>query len=145
MWVRAEYGSFLEPFRVQSDRFGRGFAFPVVRWWDALVDGLRGDVNELLHAVWIVVLVLLVVVLARRWPVSYTAFAAVVVVVAASADNINSLERYCLSAVPFVFAAADVVDWVRRRRPRLDALVLPIAAAGLLGYATLAFLGGYVP
>jgi hypothetical protein len=144
-WVRAEYGSFLEPFRVQSDRFGRGFAFPVVRWWDALADGVRGDVNELLHAGWIVVLALLVVVLARRWPASYAAFAAVVLVVAASADNINSLERYCLSAFPFVFAAADVVEWIRVRLPRLHPLVLPIAAAGLLGYATLSFLGGYVP
>ncbi len=144
-WVRVEYGSFLEPFRVQSDRFGRGFAFPVVRWWDALADGLRGDVNELLHAAWIIVLALLVVVLVRRWPFSYAAFAAVVLVLAASADNINSLERYCLSAFPFVFAAADVAEWIRRRAPRLHPLVLPVAAAGLLGYASLAFLGGYVP
>ena len=65
--------------------------------------------------------------------------------VAASADNINSLERYCLSAFPFVLAAADVVEWTRTRVPRLHALVLPVAAAGLLGYASLAFLGGYVP
>jgi hypothetical protein len=145
VWVWAEYGDALEPFRVQSDRFGRGFAFPVVRWWDALADGVRGDVNELLHAGWVVVLALLLVVLARRWPASYTAFAAVVLVLALSADNINSLERYCLSAFPFVFAAADVVEWLRGRVPRVHALVLPVAAAGLLGYATLAFLGGYVP
>jgi hypothetical protein len=88
---------------------------------------------------------LLLVVLARRWPASYTAFAAVVLVVAVSADNINSLERYCLSAFPFVLAAADVVELARTRLPRLHALVIPLAAAGVLGYASLAFLGGYVP
>jgi hypothetical protein len=145
LWVRAEYGDALLPFRVQSDRFGRGFAFPLVRWWDALVDGLRGDVNELLHAGWALVLAGLLLVLLRRWPLSYAAFAAVVLLVALSADNINSLERYCLSAVPFVFAAADVVEVVRARAPRVPALVLPVAAAGLLAYATLSFLGGYVP
>jgi hypothetical protein len=91
------------------------------------------------------VLVGLLVVLARRWPVSYTAFAAVVLLVALSAENINSLERYCLSAVPFVLAAADLVELVRARVPRIAEAVLPVAASGLTVYAVLSFLGGYVP
>jgi hypothetical protein len=144
-WVRAEHGSWLLPFRVQRDRFGRGFEWPFARFWQALTDGLGGDLNEVLHAGWAVVLVGLLVVLARRWPVSYTAFAAVVLLVALSAENINSLERYCLSAVPFVLAAADLVELVRARVPRIAEAVLPVAASGLTVYAVLSFLGGYVP
>ena len=72
---------------------------------------LAGDGGHLsagIHVVTAVVLVVLVVVLWRRWPLSFTAYAIAAVVVGLSARNLDSLERYSLSTVPLVLAAADV-------------------------------------
>ena len=50
--------------------------------------------------------------------------------------NLDSFERYCMSTFPFLLALALVTD---REEAERGAYVL--AAAGLVGYATLAFLG----
>ena len=66
--------------------------------------------------------VVLVVLHRRRrgagWPLSYTAYAAAVVLVGLSTRNLDSLERYSLSTVPLVLAAADA-----HRRPHVGATV----------------------
>ncbi len=144
-WVKAEYDSFLLPFRIQSKAFGRGFDFPWARWWRAFHDGVTGNVNEIFHAGWVVVLVVLLVLLARRWPASYTWFCVAVLLIAISADNINSAERYCLSAFPFILAAAELTTNPRLVRWRLDVFIAPLAVTGLTVYSVLSFLGGYVP
>ena len=85
-------------------------------------DASTGDhLSAGIHVVTVAVLVALIVVLWRRWPVSFTAYAVVAVVVALSARNLDSLERYSLSAVPFVLAAADVVG---SRSPTRERVVL---------------------
>jgi Mannosyltransferase (PIG-V) len=145
LWVKDRYGSFLLPFRIQSKAFGRGFELPWARWWRAFTDGVTGNVNEIFHAGWVVALAVMLVVLARRWPSSYTWFCTAVLLVAVSADNINSLERYCLSAFPFVVAAAEVSHHRRLVRWHLDGLVAPLAVTGLTVYSVLTFVGGYVP
>ena len=61
-------------------------------------------------------LVVLIVVCWRRWPASFTAYAVAVVVVGLSARNLDSLERYSLSTVPLVLAAADITGSGSRER-----------------------------
>ena len=59
-----------------------------------------------LHLPWALLAVALVVVALRRWPLSYGAFAAAVLVVALTASNLDGFERYALSAFPLVLAGA---------------------------------------
>jgi hypothetical protein len=79
-------------------------------------------------------------VLVRRLPASYSAYAAAVVIVNLSARNLDSFERYAMSAFPLVLAVALMTDRGDVERP-----VLAVSSAGLVGYSVLGFLGVYVP
>jgi hypothetical protein len=141
-WSWMAYGDPMRPLRLQQeyDRRG-GFANPVTRLVDAagqLLDG--ADLGSGLHFPWAIGFLVLLAVCFRRWPASYGAFAAVVLLVALSAGNLDSLERYGLSAFPLVLALAGIL-----RPAWLERMALVLAASGLLVYASLAFLGAYVP
>jgi len=82
----------------------------------------------------------LLVVVARRWPASYTVYAALVLLAAISAENLNSVERYALNAFPLLLALADVTRTQRRER-----LALAVCGNGLLALSALAWLAVYVP
>jgi hypothetical protein len=84
--------------------------------------------------------VVLLVVCLFRWPASYGAFAAATLVLALSSRNLDSLERYSLSAFPLVLAGASLTA-----SGRVERGVFALSAAGMAGYATLAFLNAYVP
>jgi hypothetical protein len=84
--------------------------------------------------------IVLVVIVFVRWPLSYGVFSAVVVASAVTSENLDSLERYALFAFPIVLAAADLTS--SRRVERVVFVLVPVA---LFAYATLAFLGLYVP
>ena len=123
------------PSRRGSDRF------PVTNVIDDARDFSSGDHDTArLHLLTIAVCIALLVVLARRWPASYTLYAASALLLALTARNLDSLERYMLSTVPFVLALADVVDTEGRER-----VALVLAAAGLVAAAALAFTGSLVP
>jgi hypothetical protein len=79
-------------------------------------------------------------VLARRWPLSFTLYAAAALVVALSSRNLDSLERYGLATLPFVMAGADVIA-----APEAERVVLALAGAGLVAASILAFTGVLVP
>jgi len=141
-WSWVAYGDPLRPLRLQQefDRRG-GFEFPVTRLIDAarqLADG--ADLGSGLHFPWAIGFLALLGVSFRRWPVSYGAFAAAVMIVATSAANLDSLERYGLSAFPLILALAGLL-----RTPWLERTGLVLVTVGLTTYATLAFLGAYVP
>ena len=76
----------------------------------------------------------------RRLPVSYGAFAAAVLAVSLTSSNLDSFERYALSAFPLVIAAS---MWTSRRRT--EVIVLVAAAAGMAAYAYLSFVNVVVP
>jgi hypothetical protein len=141
-WSWMAYGDPMRPLRLQQefDRRG-GFENPATRLVEALRQLLDGaDLGSGLHFPWAIGFLVLLVVCFRRWPASYGAYASAVLLVALSAGNLDSLERYGLSAFPLVLALAGLLRpaWLER-----SALVL--AACGLTTYATLAFLGAYVP
>ena len=142
LWVRYAYGDAWLPLRIQNDRAHRGgFVDPFTRTFDGISDLIHGDrFGSGLHILWAALFVVLIVVLFRRLPASYGAFAAAMVVVNLSARNLDSFERYAMSAFPLVLAVALVTD-----RPDVERPALALSAAGLVGYSVLAFLGVYVP
>ena len=109
-WVGARFDDWLLPLRVQQRAGLRGeFTNPFSTLADAarsLFDG--GDATTGLHLPWVLVLAALVVVAFRHWPASYGAFALAMLIVGVSSSTLNSIERYALSAFPFVLAAASV-------------------------------------
>ncbi len=137
-WVGAEFGDFWKPISLQNRATLRGgFQDPVTRTVDAVGDLFGGDrFGSGLHIVWAVGFALLVVVLIRRFPASYSLYAAATLLLGLSAQNLDSLERYCWSTFPFLLALAAVTD-----RDEVERGAYVLAAAGLVGYATLAFLG----
>lgn len=141
-WSWVAQGDPLRPLKLQQDFDRRGgFENPVTRLVEAahqLLDG--ADLGSGLHFPWAVGFLVLLVVTFRRWPASYGAFAGAVLLAALSAGNLDSLERYGLSAFPLVLALAGIL-----RPAWLERAALVLAACGLTTYATLAFLGAYVP
>jgi hypothetical protein len=142
VWVGREYGDAWLPFRLQGEQRRRGgFADPVSRVIEGIGDLAGGDrFGSGLHVLWAAAFVALVVVLARRFPASYAAYAAVAVVFGLAAENLDSFERYATSAFPLLLAVALVTGRDDVERP-----VLLLAGASLVAYATLAFVGRYVP
>ncbi len=142
LWAEHRTGHLLYPLTVQQVSASRGGWIDPVRalWRAARMAADGGHLSAGIHVVTAGVLVVLIVVLWRRWPASFTAYAAVVVVVALSARNLDSLERYSLSTVPLVLAAAEATGGGTRERAVFVAL-----AAVLVACSVLAFSGLLVP
>jgi hypothetical protein len=137
-WAQRAYGDWQLPLRVQDD-LRHGVTNPVVRIGEALGDAIRLDVHGL-HLPFVLAMVALVVVAVRVLPPSFAAFAAAVVLVAISAGNLNSVERYGLNAFPILIALAVIA-----RPPWAERAAVAVCSAGLVGLCTLAWLGEYVP
>lgn len=142
LWVRARTGDLLLALRLHDDPLLRGGTVePVGNVIEAAGDLFSGDrVGSGIHFVTALVMVGLVVVLAGRWPASYTAYAAVSIGLALTASNLDSLERYTFATFPFLLAVADVTP-----RPAVERAVLVTAAGGLVAATVLAFTGILVP
>ncbi|MGI9022959.1 MAG: mannosyltransferase family protein [Acidimicrobiales bacterium] len=142
VWVWARFGDALLPLSVQNRSYLRGgFVDPVttvVRSTALLLEGDEG-LNGM-HLPWVVVFVVLTVVVCRRWPAAYGAYAVAALVLALSARNLGSFERYGFGAFPVVLALASVTA-----RPWAERSILTTFAAAMAVYATLAFLLYYVP
>lgn len=141
-WARSRTNDFWYPLTVQQEQARRGgWIDPVRGVAHAVGEAAGGDhVTAGLHALVALGLVALLVVLARRWPLSFTCYAAVSLAVFLSGRNLDSLERYALSTVPFVLAGADLL-----RRDEVKRAVFLLSAAGLAIAAVLAFGGALVP
>jgi hypothetical protein len=137
-WVAAEFGDFWKPWTLQNRATLRGgFQDPFSRTVDAVGDLVGGDrFGSGLHIIWAAAFVVLLVVLVRRFPASYSLYAAATLLLGLSAHNLDSFERYCMSTFPFLLALAVVTD-----RDEVERGAYVLAAAGLVGYAVLAFTG----
>jgi hypothetical protein len=141
-WVGVEYDDPLLPFSVQGRHDLRGATIdPITHIVNSVGDVLDGDrFGAGLHLVWMAVFVVLLVVVARRLPASYAAYGAATLVIATTAENISSFDRYVFST--FVFAIAVALVTVRSD---VERVALTVAAGGLVVYSTLAFFQLYVP
>jgi len=142
-WVSAQLGTgFIEPLKIQQQQAHHGaLSDPVSTVYHSLVNLAHGHhIGDALHVPWIAVAVVLIAVAFWRLPVSYGAFALAVVVVALSGSNLDSFERYALSAFPLVIAAATLL-----KSARVAAVTYVLCGAAMALYAVLAFQGAYVP
>lgn len=140
-WVGARFGDFWLPVRIQESGNLRGrFTDPAVTFVHDLKQLFHGHVGTGLHAPWLVVFVVLLVVTFRRWPLPYGLYALGVLALAVSSANFDSLERYGLSAFPLVLAAAGLVKGEEVQRS-----VWALLGGILVSYSLLAFLNALVP
>lgn len=142
LWNGLHGGNWRRPFSIQTGSTLRGGLFvDTHRQIGRALTVLPGHLAHTTpHLPWVPVGLALLVVVARRLPVSYTAFAAATLVLAFTAQELSSFERYLFGAVPLVLAAAMVSGG------RLRSKLLLAVAPGLLGaYATMAFLRVYTP
>ncbi|MGO9344198.1 MAG: mannosyltransferase family protein [Acidimicrobiales bacterium] len=141
-WCGWRYGDAFAPLRIQEEAGHRGaLADPFsTLGHDASLLVHGSHLGTAFHLPWVILAVLLAVVAAVRLPASYAGFAFLVLAVALTASNLDSFERYALSAFPLVIAGASL-----DRSPRAETAVLVLAAAGLACYSLLAFTGLYVP
>ena len=110
VWAGLRFGDMFEPLTVQNRASLRGgFVDPVTRVIDAVQDLADGDrFGSGLHIVWVAVCAVLVVVLARKLPASYAAYGATAVLLALTARNLDSFERYAMSTFPLLIGVAFV-------------------------------------
>ncbi len=141
VWSRHEVGDWWAPLRVQleSSHHG-GLADPVTTLYHDATGVVHHHVGTALHVPWVLLALAMLLVCWRRLPAPYTLFAAAVLAVAVAGSNLDSFERYALSAFPLSMAAASVLTG-----PRLERAVLSLLGAALAGYALLAFLNISVP
>jgi hypothetical protein len=142
LWVRHRTGDLFLVLRLQNTANLRGGnAWPFQSVGHALHElGSGQRVGYGLHAITAAVVVVLLVVMARRLPLSYTVYAAGSALLAFSAHNLDSVERYMLSTFPFAIAAAMLL-----RRPVIERAALLLITGGLVVAAVLAFTGAMVP
>jgi hypothetical protein len=138
-WAEHRTGDFFYPISVQQVSTSRGgWVDPFRAVWHAGSEAAHGGhLSAGIHIVTTAVLVVLIVVLWRRWPASFTAYALAAVVVGLSARNLDSLERYSLSTVPLVLAAADITGSGTRERVVLTALGAMLVACSVLAFSGL--------
>ncbi|MDQ6796429.1 MAG: hypothetical protein M3011_00150 [Actinomycetota bacterium] len=142
LWVWARFGDALLPLSVQNRTYLRGgFMDPVSTLFRSTANVLNGNPGlNAMHLPWVVIVVALTVVVCLRWPAAYGAYAVASLVLALSARNLGSFERYGCGAFPVVLALATITA-----RPWAERALLTVCSATMAAYATLAFLLYYVP
>jgi hypothetical protein len=141
LWVGHVYGDWQLPMRLQNSADLRGgYANPLSTIWHSVDVLLHGSLGEGLHAPWIALFALLLVVCFRCLPVSYGAWTAVLLLSALTGHTLGSFERYGLAAFPLVLALAMV-----SRPPLVEKGVLLACGIGLTAFTTLTFVGAFVP
>lgn len=133
-------GSWTSPIDEQNTLRG-DFVDPVSRVGRGLVDMVGAErFGDGLHTPFVLAALGLCVVAWRRLPASYALYSIVTVIVALSAENLNSFERYALNAFPLVIALALVTD-----RPRWRVPTAVASAVMMFAVAVAAFAGEYTP
>ncbi len=125
--------------QLQSGHHG-GLSDPFVTLYDDAKGVLHHHVGTALHVPWVIVALVLLAVCWRRLAAPYTVLAAATLALAASGANLDSFERYGLSAFPLALAAG---VWIKDARAERVAYAL--LGAALAGYSLLAFLNISVP
>ncbi len=140
-WSKHTVDDWWAPLRVQlQNSHHGGLSDPFATLYDDAKGLLHHHVGTALHVPWVLLALAMLIVCWRRLPAPYTLFAAAVLATAASGSNLDSFERYALSAFPISVAAAVILT-----ESQMERLVLTVLSAGLAAYALLAFLNISVP
>jgi Gpi18-like mannosyltransferase len=140
-WVANRYGNFFLPFSIQTGANAHGgFSNPFSVTWHASQELFHGHVGTALHVPWIGLCLILLVVCFVRLPLSYAVFTAAILLAAICGQNLDSFERYALSAFPLLMAGGTLL-----RSDRVALPVFSLLSVAMFAYALLAFFGAYVP
>ena len=139
VWAGAALGDADAPIDQQQELRGDP-SEPISRLVRAAYRGAGGDTGELFHFLAAAAIVALAVVAALKLSRPLALYGCVSALMLLTAENLNSLERYALSAFPLVIAAAAV-----SRHPRLDRWLPATLGAPMTCLTVLAFHGVYVP
>ncbi|HEX3333669.1 MAG TPA: hypothetical protein VHS57_04965 [Acidimicrobiales bacterium] len=140
-WAKHTVNDWWAPLRVQLQNVHHGgLSDPFTTLYDDAKGLVHHHVGTALHVPWVLLALAMLIVCWRRLPAPYTLFAAGVLATAASGANLDSFERYGLSAFPLSIAAALLLT-----ESQIERLVLTVLSAGLAAYALLAFLNISVP
>ena len=143
VWVGIRFGDPLLPYSSQqTPDFRGGLANPLVTLAGTAQDVLAGRfaTKNVPHLPWAILFIALVVVVCRRWPLSYGAFAVTTLVVALSTERLGSLERYLFACFPMVLALASLTE-----KQTVERVVLVLSGMAMTAYATMTFMAVYVP
>jgi hypothetical protein len=133
-------GDLWVPVEAQRELRG-GFQDPITRVLEPIGEIIGGNFRDVYNLAFMVALILLfVVAVRRRQPLSWLAYAGVTLVVTLSSQQTDSLGRYGLVVVPFVVALA---QWAQRRWQQVGVAVL--GSVGLAWWTSEALLGRLVP
>lgn len=140
---RREHGEFFAP--VDSQEVHRGEFVDPLRRISRGFDDLVGDetFGDGLHLPFALLAIVGVWMLARYVGRPEAIYTGAIVLVAISADNWNSLERYTLNAYPMMIGYAALLTDLGR--PWLWRTAVAASAAGMVGMTVLAWTGDYVP
>ena len=140
LWVNNVFGDAWLPFSVQNTLRGTS-ANPISRIWEGISQMFGTQrLADGLHIPFAIAFVVLLVLTFRWWPASYGVFAAIVLMAALGAENLNSLERYGINAFPLALTLA-----VLARNAKVDRVVTTVLAGGVVALSALAWMGAYVP
>jgi hypothetical protein len=140
-WAQHVTHDLFAPLHVQLESTHHGgLSDPVVTLFHDATGILHRHVGTALHVPWVLLALVLLIVCWRKFPAPYTLFAAGILAVAVAGSNLDSFERYALSAFPLSMAGALLC-----RSAQVERVVLILLAAGLAGYSVLAFMNLYVP
>lgn len=140
LWVSGRVDTWLAPMRAQDELRG-DVVFPVARLIEGLGEAVDDPFGDGLHLPFALGFAALAVASFWLVPRSFAVFGAAVLAVALAAENLNSLERYGLNALPLLLTVALLAD----RRDWLARSVVALSAGGLVALCALAWGDAYVP
>ncbi len=138
-WVEVRLGSWRDPIDLQR-QLRAGFRWAPARLWDGIVEVVSEAQHDAPNIAFAVLWLFLLVVVARRQPTAWFAYAAASAVVALSAQNLDSTGRYALVVFPLVVAVAGLAE-----TERWHATLTGLCSAGLVGLGVMTLVGGYTP
>ena len=139
-WVWLTRVDWWAPMRLQS-QLRAGFHEPISRTASALIDVVSGQFRDAYNLGFVAVFAVgLVGCFLLRIPVLYTAYGAITVAVALSANNIDSVGRYGLVAFPLIVGLAHVTS-----RWRVERLALVGSSLALVVFTVAILVRGVIP
>jgi hypothetical protein len=138
-WVGGEFGNWREPIEIQRG-LRDGFQNPLIRFFEGFRDVATSSQLDAPNLIFGVIFIGLAVVAFRTQRAPWWAYAVATLVVALSANNIDSIGRYGLVAFPFIVALARVGEDERSMWA-----ITGLSAGGLVALTTMSFLGAYTP
>lgn len=141
-WVQMRFGDWRLPLHTQTTADLRGnFVNPIAKIVDAVADLFGSErMGEGLHAPWILFYFVILIIVFRRFPISYGVYAGAIVVFALSAESLGSFERYGFSAFPLTLALSKLLD-----HDEVERWSLIVMGSVMTTFAVLVLTGSFVP